>query len=264
MFPEVERVVYGKNPIDNVICQLKFPAIMKIDTEVPAEFQDRIRSSYPALSESLGVVIESTPEVKAEGLDEPISKMLSKQGLKTYQFSSEDGQWKISLARNFMSLSTEDYGNWGEFRGRLLSPLEHLVGIYGIPHFQRIGLRYVNVIIRSKLDLEGASWKELINDYMLGLMSFDNMEKNIKGAEGTYLIKMDDAEENIIRLKTQLVRKVDSEEQCYMLDIDFFTLTRVSAEDAIEKLNYLHKYASRLFRWCIKDKLHKAMEPQAA
>lgn len=46
-FPDVPRVIYEINPLDEVICQLRFPPVLKIDTEVPAGFQEQIRDDYP-------------------------------------------------------------------------------------------------------------------------------------------------------------------------------------------------------------------------
>ncbi|HQU44113.1 MAG TPA: TIGR04255 family protein, partial [Pirellulales bacterium] len=45
--PEFPRVIYGKNPLEVVICQLRFPPILRIGAELPAEFQERIRKDYP-------------------------------------------------------------------------------------------------------------------------------------------------------------------------------------------------------------------------
>ena len=50
-FPEAERVVYRQNPLDRVVCQLKFPPILKIEREIPVEFQDRIRKDFPGFYE---------------------------------------------------------------------------------------------------------------------------------------------------------------------------------------------------------------------
>ena len=55
-FPEVDRVIYTTNPLDREICQLRFPPILKIDTEIPSQFQDKLRSEYPNLSESKEVL----------------------------------------------------------------------------------------------------------------------------------------------------------------------------------------------------------------
>ena len=46
-FPEATRVIYHKNPLTDVICQLRFPPILKIDSEIPSLFQDTIREQYP-------------------------------------------------------------------------------------------------------------------------------------------------------------------------------------------------------------------------
>ncbi len=50
-FPEVQRVIYRKNPLEQVICQFRFPAILRIDTETPADFQERIRNDFPQFAE---------------------------------------------------------------------------------------------------------------------------------------------------------------------------------------------------------------------
>jgi hypothetical protein len=48
----VERVLYEKNPLESVICQVRFPTILRVDSEVPSDFQDRIRGRFPIFSES--------------------------------------------------------------------------------------------------------------------------------------------------------------------------------------------------------------------
>ena len=50
-FPNVPRVTYRNNPLVQVICQLRFPPILKIDAEVPADFQESIRKDFPKFSE---------------------------------------------------------------------------------------------------------------------------------------------------------------------------------------------------------------------
>jgi uncharacterized protein (TIGR04255 family) len=49
-FPEDSpRVIYGRNPLEQVICQIRFPTILKIDTELPAAFQEQIRSDISVI-----------------------------------------------------------------------------------------------------------------------------------------------------------------------------------------------------------------------
>ena len=63
-FPEVKRIIYKKNPLDKVICQLRFPTILKIEKEIPAEFQERIRKEFPNYSESTEWNVDSLKEIK--------------------------------------------------------------------------------------------------------------------------------------------------------------------------------------------------------
>jgi hypothetical protein len=47
-----------------------------------------------------------------------------------------------------------------------------------------------------------------------------------------------------------------------MIDNDFHHPKRLRVDDLREKLDFLHERATRLIRWIITDKLHKAMEPE--
>lgn len=38
---------YGKGQLIEVICQLRFPTILSIDTREPADFQETIRAAFP-------------------------------------------------------------------------------------------------------------------------------------------------------------------------------------------------------------------------
>lgn len=45
LFPPTQRVIYHKNPLVEVVCQLRFPTILKIDAEIPVAFQEAVRST---------------------------------------------------------------------------------------------------------------------------------------------------------------------------------------------------------------------------
>ena len=50
-FSESERVIYTKNPLESVICQLRFPVILRIGAKPPVEFQEALRKDYPLFRE---------------------------------------------------------------------------------------------------------------------------------------------------------------------------------------------------------------------
>ncbi|MCX6020148.1 MAG: TIGR04255 family protein, partial [Chloroflexi bacterium] len=47
LFPDSERVIYGRNPLVEVICQIRFPTILRISEGNLSDFQDKIRIEYP-------------------------------------------------------------------------------------------------------------------------------------------------------------------------------------------------------------------------
>src|SRR5213592_535127 len=139
LFPESQRVIYEKSPLEEVICQLRFPPILRIDTEVPAEYQEKIRREFPLFAEpqdteaSLGI----PPEIARllGGGEIPI-----RVG-KSSQFLSADEQWKVTLTRDFMALSTRKYERWEQFKVHIEKPFDALVSHYQPAFFTRVGLR---------------------------------------------------------------------------------------------------------------------------
>ena len=259
-FPDVERVIYNKNPLDRVICQLRFAPILKIDTEIPAEFQERIRVDYPNLSETAEWSLAADSN-KREGLpDEAIKRILQSPGIRNYEFSSEDNQWKVNLTRSFVSLSTSKYRRWEEFRDRLQCPLQALLEVYSPTKFSRIGLRYIDIIVRSRLGLENVNWDELIQPHLLGIMAISDLRDSIQLFQCSYDIRLEGGK-SIARVATRTVESTDSGESCFMIDSDFFSTTSTGADQALQQLDYFNERASRLIRWCITERLHKAMEP---
>jgi hypothetical protein len=42
LFPPSSRVVYRRAPLIEVVCQLRFPTLLSIESKPPADFQERI------------------------------------------------------------------------------------------------------------------------------------------------------------------------------------------------------------------------------
>lgn len=263
LFPEIQRVIYKKNPLDQVICQVRFPSILKIDAEIPADFQDRIRGEFPNFSEKSELKLE-VPRA-GKGQEVPLELLRGAQqslSTKNYEFISEDNLWRINLTRTFLALTSNKYERWEDFKGKLLAPLNALIEIYAPIHFSRIGLRYIDVIKRSGLGLIDSSWGDLIQPYILGILDSPTVSKHVQSFENRYEISLSE-HKDLVTLSTKFVVHVGDGETCYMIDADFSNAGKVPVEGAIEKLDYFNKHASRLLRWCITDRLHQAMEPQA-
>lgn len=258
-FPEAERVIYKKNPLDRVICQLRFPPILKIDTEIPAEFQERIRKDFPAFAEKEEVALPVPQKIGKEvGVELPRQLVPSRN--RNYEFSSENGSWIVNLTRTFLALTTMKYESREDFRKRLNRPLDALVDIYNPVYFSRVGLRYIDVIKRSVLKLDNTEWSDLLCPHVLGLLGADDVSKDVQSHEARCEIKLEDGS-SVVRIVSALVEWPENKEVCFMIDSDFYTAQKTDIPDAVKKLDYFHERASRLIQWLITKRLHEAMEP---
>jgi uncharacterized protein (TIGR04255 family) len=256
-FPKSQRVLYSKNPLNEVICQLRFPTILRIDAELPTEFQERIREEYPTYQvnqpkppESLANLMQIVPEITAQVV-----------GNKTHQFIGEEGKWKIGLNRDFLSISTAAYQHWESFKSRLMEASEALQTIYRPSYFGRIGLRYQNLICRSRLGLQGIPWSELLQPHISGALALTEIEDTVTGLTGRIIFDLGKVQGHLL-VQYGLARVDESEEICFLIDADYYTEKRTELNNGFEILDQLHQHSGNFFRWCITDQLHEAMDPR--
>lgn len=259
MFSHEDRCIYRLNPLNEVICQLRFPEILAIEANLPVAFQDAIRSEFPRYSarkDAAAPRITGTPGNFT--LENPPAVV-------NHQFTSADGVWRVNLTSKFISLACGRYTSWEEFAAKLDKPLAAFIQLYKPAYFDRVGLRYVNFISRNELDLEGVPFKELINPCYLGILAEDDV------VEGSATRCTVDTELSIrggckakIHAGPGLVKrggKADSEVK-FIFDQDLFMPGQLPVNLSAGALQTLHTQAGSIFRGAITDKLHYAMEPK--
>jgi uncharacterized protein (TIGR04255 family) len=255
-FPEAPRVIYQQNPLTEVIFQVKFPPILRIDAELPAGFQERIRALFPLFEAS---VIEVAPGIPKEVWD-VVRKMpgLTVQGGHR-SFISIDRRWTLNLAKEFLALQTSDYLRWEDFRSHLEPALNALEVEYKPATYTRIGLRYRNVIRRSALGLGDAPWQELLKEPLTGELAAPDISGSIESATRATLVRLP-GYGGKVHIRHGLLTEQD--ETAYVIDNDFFTESQTESANAFTVLQYFSAQANRLFQWCISPRLHQAMGPQ--
>jgi len=255
-FPSSDRVVYGHNPLEQVLCQLKFPPVLRIESELPAKFQERVRSVYPVFSEPQ--TLSGGPELPDE-IMRLVGTLMPIRPTRVYEFATLDGQWKLTLSRDFIALVCLGYERWEFFVDHLRGPLLALAQEYAPAFFSRVGLRYRNIIKRSALGLKGVPWSELLKPPIsaeLGSPIADSVEEAVH-----QIIVSLGQDEGKVKIYHGLMKASDQEE-CYLIDNDFFADGRTELKDADRKLDFFHGQSGRLFRWCVDNRLHTAMEPK--
>ncbi len=177
-----------------------------------------------------------------------------------HQFSSADGGWTITLNKDFLAVSTKAYRRWEEFREQLEVALSALTKCYKPAFFDRVGLRYRNVITRSKLNLQDAKWCDLFESHIVGELANKNLkEDDFELAYRQILIKVKGGK---VLLQHGLHKENEDDEHSYVIDSDTYTEQRTEVKDAIERTHEFNKRSTRLFRWCITGTLHEAMDPE--
>lgn len=255
--PEFKRVIYKHNPLIEVVCQLRFPPILKISHQEPVEFQDEIRFQYP--------LFEAT---KAQ-LPSEISKIVQQFGLPlqsdtTYSFKSEDQRWNLSIAKDFIALNTSSYERYEQFKQRLEEALEVFERTYKPSFYTRVGLRYQDLIVRSKLGIEDKDWSELIAKRIASELHDPEISSSIQTIVKNLILKTESGQINLNHgLVNVKESQESSEEIAYLFDADFYTEQKIEGNgDVWNVLNQFNQSAGRLFRWSITDILHNAMQPQ--
>ena len=258
MRSEEARQIFKRRQLLEVICQLRFPEILKIESTEPAEFQDRIRGEYPQYQKK----VEPLPPQIVNGKPVP-------QGtVNNYQLISEDGQWKVSLTKGFVALSTHGYVRWEDFAKRLDRVLAALIQLYQPAYFARVGLRYINAIDRSALGLAEAPWRELIQPGYLGLLADEDApESAFSKCELSASLALPGGAKAGVKSGPGTLRKVNNrtkeatETRVFMLDLDVYMDGKTPLGQTAPALNIVHGNADSLFRGAITDTLADAMQP---
>lgn len=245
MYSREQRCVYGCNPLVEVICQLRFPEILSVETQLPAAFQEEIRDVFPRYF------------CHKEGSGDKQTN--------NYNFGTADGRYRVNLTSKFISLSCGRYTCWEDFAAMLDKPLAAFIRLYKPGFFDRVGLRYVNFISRKDLNLEDIPYRELIQPCYLGILGDDDVMETTT-ARST--VDADTALRGGCRVKLHAgpgrvnrAGKPDPEVK-FVLDFDLYMPGNVQVNYSAGALQTLHEQSYGLFRGAITDLLHRSLDPK--
>lgn len=259
MFSTEDRCIYRRNQLAEVICQLRFPEILTIGAELPVQFQEAIRDEYPQF---LRRQENSAPKITGA----PGHFSLENQpAVINYQFTSADGVWRVNLTSRFISLTCSRYTCWEDFAKKLDKPLAAFIRLYRPAYFERVGLRYLNFISRSSLDLTGTPFSELFAPCYLGPLALDHVNESSvtrcsvdteMSIRGGCRVKLH-AGPGLVKRGGQQDREVK-----FIFDQDLYMPGQVPVNLSAGALQTLHSQAFAIFRGAITDTLHDALDPQ--
>lgn len=258
MISNEPRCLYENNQLADVICQLRFPRILTIQANLPVDFQEAIRDEFPQFSSRQEM---PAPKLQAASGNLSIQKQ---ESVTNYQFTSQDGIWRVNLTSGFISLACNRYTCWEDFARKLDKPLAAFIQIYKPAYFERVGLRYLNFFSRFDLGLEGVPFRELIQPGWLGPLSEEDVPESM-------LTKCTvDIDANLrggckakVHAGPGLVRKNGKQdtEVKFVFDQDLYMPGNLPVALSAGALETLHRQADSFFRGAITPMLHNALEP---
>ncbi|MBR3641722.1 MAG: TIGR04255 family protein [Oscillibacter sp.] len=258
LFSDRARSHYRNSPLHEVICQLRFPTILSINDNEPAAFQEQIRADFPLYERK-----QETPPPKLVNGRAEASAPIS-----NYHFFSADHRWKLNVTRDFIALSTLAYPDWETFARKFDRPLAYFIQCYQPACFQRVGLRYVNLVSRKKLGVEDREWSELIAEAYLGPAGEEDVAEEQVIACGFDLQ---------LRLDSSCVAKIHAgpghirvnganaqqdNETKFIFDMDLSMGGDTPCGMAAAALETLHGHSTRLFEGFLTDTLREAMDAE--
>ena len=260
MFEPVERLRFGRSPLLEVICQLRFPTILSISAKEPAEFQEAVRAAFPRY-----LVRQDQPAPRVAGVGTTSPTLQPQQPVVNYNFVSADGHWRLNLTNHFIALTCQQYPGWEDFARRLDQPLASFIELYQPAYFERVGLRYLNAVSRAALGLEGTPWRELITPPFLGLLSEEDVRPETvarctqdveMGLDGGCRLRVHSGPGKLRR-----PGRPDDPEVKWILDLDLSMPGNVPVKQSAPALQMLHMHSTPIFRAALTDTLRDAMEP---
>lgn len=266
-FPSSPREVYEVNPLNEVICQFRYPPILKVSAESPSQFQDVVRNGYPLYSRNggFGGIASQIPPEFAGQIPPEIAEAFASvpfpgvSNSPTHIFSTEDESKSISLTQEFVAVTERQYERWEDFRAAVKFAEKALTEVYSPANYNRVGLRYVNVLMRSRFGSKDKRWSELLNPTFIGVLGDDSVAAYVQETMIESVLRIPDVESGQVVIRHGLSTVEEENEQVYVIDADFHSVERCDTNGASEILEKFHRWGGNLFRWATKEELRDSL-----
>jgi uncharacterized protein (TIGR04255 family) len=230
---------------------MTFPRLLELEQQLPVELQKALASTYPLL-ETRSSVSVNLGSAQQPNLTSSI----------VYDFLTRDRMIKVSLASTFIAVTAATYTRWQDLRPHLTLASDAVIDTYDLRMFTRIGLRYVNAIEREQIGLDQVAWRDLIRPPLLGLLGSDLIpDADVLELQGSATLALENGK---VTIRHGLGVNSETKHPAYLLDYDFYTDSQTDAESAnvLRAFDDFNEESGRVFRWCITDRLHEALQPE--
>lgn len=249
-FPSKPEIKLHRSPLTEVICQVKFPPILRITQGIPVDFQDAIRGRFPQYSLEQGILLS----VPNSNNPEPT---VMEATLKTYRFKTSDGKANTALSADFFALATEAYTHWHDFEADINLVMQAVMQSYHPSYATRVGLRFINQF--NYKNTKAHSVDDLLDMFRGELTCLIHAQAWDEPNELATQIILSDGDAKL-SLRTGFGKEEGN--PFFMLDLDFFEDGQIPLNDLTPRLQRYHSRIYDAFRWCLKDESLDQFDPE--
>jgi len=256
LFPDPGNCVrLARSPLTEVICQLRFPPILRIAQDSPAQFQERVRARFPDYQVQLPLLVGPVAAMVEGGNIEAKPRL--------HRFETSPAGTYVVLAPDFVAMGTTSYGRWEQFSEQLGFVIDAFRATYEPADGTRLGLRYRNLITPA---LVGRSTLQevrlLLNDALRTAQLSDVLDDPLRTlCEVRARVGGDASAPEFLTLRSELVNTPDASPGC-SLDFDYYCEGRIASDTILGRCARYHERIYRAFRWTLAPDALAAFEPQ--
>ncbi len=236
-------------PLVRVIGQIQFPGIESInDGKFVAPFQEEIRDDFPILGTE-----------RLEGFRLTHGSPVEAAPPRTiWRFVTQDNNWRLSLASDFIALETTKYSNRSDFISKLKKAYGVLINTFKVPLVNRVGLRYIARVKAPEMsDIE-----ELVRPEVFGMLSMP-LFSDAKLALQDNIFKLHDIDGEIrarwgivpanASIDPSAIEAIPEQTWIFDLDVSSSPEKNFSEEEIAVHLTTFAEKSYSLFRWAVTD-----------
>jgi uncharacterized protein (TIGR04255 family) len=250
-FPVKQEIQLKKPPLNEVICQVKFPPILRISKETPVNFQESIRSRFPELEIEQGVLLQL-------GISPASENPVMETAPKLFRFKSQDSQSSVALALDFFALSTNGYIHWSSFQNEFAFVEQAAWKEFSFPYINRIGLRFINRFTQKNTGCK--TFDEMLDLFRDDMTCFIRSDAWTEPNEMISQIVLPDDK---AKLNLRFGFGNEQKEQFILLDFDYFEDNQLECKNLSGRIESYHTKIYQAFRWCLKDSSLDRFEAQS-
>ena len=250
-FPSHLDVRLGKSPLAEVVCQVRFPPVLRITTRTPAEFQDLVRYRFPFHEMEQGLRVR----LLTLGADQTAD---AETTTRLHRFRTTDESTAITLGTDAYAVSTTNYTFWEDFARDLAIAHEAAMAAYQMPFYTRIGLRYVNALTPASTDL--GTLPELATLLQPALTALFETDAWTLPLDSISQMLLDDGPGKLV-FRVAARSDIGDGSPLVLLDLDYFEEGELPVTDLLERCKRYHDVIYDAFRWAISDKALTAFQP---